>query len=165
MNFGRISLPPGHQRLENPCSTADNRSEPGIDKRLEIGTQLQVRWEERKGVQRQIRLRVVEGYKSRPRVQSERAIAAGTVVKLYTAEFVPIGRSARVSNDRFAYVSWRVTNPGPEYSRREQSQPEQLLNCTQPNSCRSAGAQGCPTTDSPTCRGGLQIPAPSTVGE
>ena len=94
MNFDRISLPPEQQRLSNPSSTPDKRTERSIDKRLQIGTQLQIRWEEYKGLQRQIRVRVVEVSNSGLRVRSEKAIAGGTVVNLYTAEFVPIGRAS-----------------------------------------------------------------------
>jgi len=72
---------------------ADNHSVPGVDERLAIGALLQIRWEERKGVHREIRVRAVEVTRSVLRVQSERKIAAGTLVILYTAEFVPIGRA------------------------------------------------------------------------
>ena len=44
--------------------------------------------------QRQIRARAVDVSKSEIRVQAERAIAAGTIVNLYTAEFVPIGSAS-----------------------------------------------------------------------
>lgn len=65
-----------------------------IDARLAIGTQLQIRWEECKGVQRQMRVLLTDVQKSSLRVKAERAIAAGTLVNLYTAEFVPIGRAS-----------------------------------------------------------------------
>ena len=95
MDFDRISLPREQQRLvENLSSTPNKHLEHSIDKRLQSGNQLQIRWEEHKGLQRQVRVRVVELGKSGLRVQSEKAIAAGTVVNLYTAEFVPIGRAS-----------------------------------------------------------------------
>ena len=73
--------------------TTDNRQIPGVDERLAVGAQLQLRWEESKGVQREIRVRALEVTKSVLRVHSERKIAAGTLVILYTAELVPIGRA------------------------------------------------------------------------
>ena len=71
----------------------NNRASQAIDERLEIGARLQIRWEERKGVQRETCVRALEVTKSVLRVQSERKIASGTLVVLCTAEFVPIGRA------------------------------------------------------------------------
>ena len=71
----------------------DNRQSQAVDERLAIGAQLQIRWEERKGVQREICVRAVEVTKSVLRVESERRIATGTLVVVYTYEFVPIGRA------------------------------------------------------------------------
>jgi len=93
VNISSAALPPDQQRHASP-SGADNHSEPGVDQRLRIGTQLHIRWEERKGVQRQIRARAMGISKVGLLVQSERAIAAGTLVILYTAGFVPIGRAS-----------------------------------------------------------------------
>jgi hypothetical protein len=67
---------------------------PADDNRLAIGTPLQIRWEERKGAQRQIRVLLMDVQKSALWVKSERAIAAGTLVNLYTAESVPLGRAS-----------------------------------------------------------------------
>jgi hypothetical protein len=51
------------------------------------------------------------------------------------------GKNIRVSNDRFACMSWTSANPSSGYSRREQSQAEQLLICIPLNSCLWAGPQ------------------------
>jgi hypothetical protein len=92
MNFdGTWTLP---NRETNLPSMPDNRPSQAIDERLEIGARLQIRWEERKGVQREIYVRALEVTKSMLRVQSERKIASGTLVVLYTADFVPIGRAS-----------------------------------------------------------------------
>ena len=93
VNISSASLPPAQQRHASP-SGADDHSERGVDQRLRTGTELQIRWEERKGVQRQVRARAMGASKAGLLVQSERAIAAGTVVVLYTAGFVPIGRAS-----------------------------------------------------------------------
>ena len=58
--------------------------------------------EERKGVLRQIRVHVVDVRKSGLWVQSERAIAGGTLVNLYTADL-------RDSDDPSEF--WRLYSP------------------------------------------------------
>ena len=73
---------------------ADIHSDTQADERLAIGTQLQIRWEERKGLQRQMRVLLTDIQKCALTVKSERAIAAGTLVNLYTADFAPIGRAS-----------------------------------------------------------------------
>jgi len=93
VNISSAALPSDQQRQAS-SSGAEDHSEPGVDKRLRTGTQLQIRWEDRKGVQRQVRARAMGVSKSGLLVQSERAIAAGTVVILYTAGYVPIGRAS-----------------------------------------------------------------------
>ena len=70
------------------------RSDSGIYERLPAGTQLLLRWGERKGVQRQISARAFDVSKSGLQGLFERAIAAGTLVNVYTAGFVPIGRTS-----------------------------------------------------------------------
>jgi hypothetical protein len=92
MDFDSTSFSPEQQKLANQTSTAESHS--AIDERLAISAQLQIRWEERKGVQREICVRALEVTKSVLRVQSERKIASGTLVVLYTAGFVPIGRAS-----------------------------------------------------------------------
>ena len=89
-----IHLKTEQQRLAKPAPAADHRPGQSDDKRLAIGTQLQIRWEEHKGVQRQMRVLLMDVQKSTLRVRAERAIAAGTLVNLYTAEFVPSGRAS-----------------------------------------------------------------------
>src|SRR5690242_14250706 len=93
VSISSASLPPDQQSHASP-SAADDHSDSGGDERLRISTQLQICWEERKGIQRQVRARAMGVCKSELRVQSERAIAAGTIVVLYTAGFVPIGRAS-----------------------------------------------------------------------
>jgi hypothetical protein len=86
------SQPPG---VANPAPAVNSRStSPAGDDRLAIGASLQIRWEEPKGGQRQIRVLLTDVRKSALWVKSERAIAAGTLVNLYTAEYVPIGRAS-----------------------------------------------------------------------
>ena len=84
--------PSEHERpsAHEPCTAADRR----LYERLPIDTPLQLRWEERKGVQRQVRACAVDVSKFGLQVKSERAIAAGTVVNVYSAQFVPIGRAS-----------------------------------------------------------------------
>jgi hypothetical protein len=81
--------------VANATTSANHRStSPAGDQRLAIGSVLQIRWEERKSGQRQMRVLLTDVRESSLRVQSERAIAAGTLVNLYTAESVPIGRGS-----------------------------------------------------------------------
>jgi hypothetical protein len=62
--------------------------------RVPINTQLQLRWEEKKGVQRQVRARAVDVSKVGVQVQTEKAIPTGTIVNVYSAQFAPIGRAS-----------------------------------------------------------------------
>ena len=114
MDFDSTSLPPEEQqKVANPTSTAESHSDPRVEERLAIGTQVQSRWEEHKGIQRQIRVHVVDVRKSELWVQSERAIAGGTIVNLYTAGFVPMGRaSVRECTTRGLDYSIRLYVPG-----------------------------------------------------
>jgi len=91
MNFDNM-WPQPNQEITLP-SIADNRPSQAVDERLAIGARLQIQWEERKGVQREICVRALDVTRSVVRVQSEKKIASGTLVFLYTAEFVPIGRA------------------------------------------------------------------------
>jgi hypothetical protein len=77
-----------------PQQGTANPHPAGHDDRLAVGTPLQLRWEEHKGAQRQMRVVLMDVRKSALWVKSERAIAAGTLVNVYTAEFVPIGRAS-----------------------------------------------------------------------
>ena len=74
--------------------TAEDGADRRLYERLPINTQLQLCWEERKSVQRQVRVRVVDLSTCGFQVGSERAIPAGTVVNVYTARFTPIGRAS-----------------------------------------------------------------------
>ena len=93
MSFDSMSLPPeqedGAQRPRS-CAPADRR----LYDRFPVDTPLQLRWEERKGVQRQVRGRAVDVSKFGLQVRAERAIPTGTVVNVYTAQFVPLGRAS-----------------------------------------------------------------------
>jgi hypothetical protein len=81
---------------EQPANSES--SEPGhgrrLYERLPIDTQLQICWEEGQGAHRQIRARAIDVSKLGVRVESERAIATGTVVNVFTANFSPIGRAS-----------------------------------------------------------------------
>jgi len=75
-----------------------NAGENGASRRLyerfPIDTQLQICWEEGKGARRQVRARAVDVSKLGVQVESERAIATGTVVNVFSANFSPIGRAS-----------------------------------------------------------------------
>jgi c-di-GMP-binding flagellar brake protein YcgR len=51
--------------------------------RVPINTQLQLRWEEKKGVQRQVRARAVDVSKVGVQVQTEKAIPTDYTIGLY----------------------------------------------------------------------------------
>jgi len=84
-------LPINRDRSRQPRAATPN---PAADDCLAIGAPLQIRWEERKGVQRQMRVLIMDVQKSALWVKSQRGIVAGTLVNLYTDEFVPIGRAS-----------------------------------------------------------------------
>jgi nitrous oxidase accessory protein NosD len=93
MSFDSMSLPAEHEDGEHgheTCTAADRR----LHERFPVDTPLQLRWEERKGVQRQVRGRAIDVSRFGLQVQAERAIPAGTVVNVYTAQFVPLGRAS-----------------------------------------------------------------------
>jgi hypothetical protein len=72
----------------------ENGTSRRLSERLPIDAQLQICWEEGKGVRRQIRARAIDVSKFGIQVESERAIATGTVVNVFTANFSPIGRAS-----------------------------------------------------------------------
>ena len=78
------------QKPSNSCGAGD---EKGRHDHLSINSQLQLCWQEKHSAQRQVRAQVVEVGKSSIEVKSERRIAAGTVVFIYTSQFTPIGRA------------------------------------------------------------------------
>ena len=89
MSFDSMCLPPEQDDAgdgRQPVDAADRR----LHERFPVDTPLQLRWEERKGVQRQVRGRAVDVSRFGLQVQAERAIPAGTVVNVYTAQFVPL---------------------------------------------------------------------------
>jgi|SRR5689334_17551889 hypothetical protein len=93
MSFDDMSFQPepeGAGHGSQPCAPADRR----LHERFPVDTVLQLRWEERKGVQRQVRGRAVDVSRFGLQVLAERAIPAGTVVNVYTAQFVPLGRAS-----------------------------------------------------------------------
>jgi len=80
-------------RSPSPEHTAES-AERRAHERVPVNTQLQLRWEEKKGAQRQVRARAVDVSKFGLQVESEKAIAAGTIVNVYSAHFAPIGRAS-----------------------------------------------------------------------
>jgi len=76
-----------------PCA-AENGASRRLYERFPIDTQLQICWEEGKGVRRQVRARAVDVSKFGVQVESERAIPTGTLVNVFTANFSPIGRAS-----------------------------------------------------------------------
>ena len=93
MSFDRMSLPQEQDDAAHgsqPVNAADRR----LHERFPVDTPLVLCWEERKGVQRQVRGRAVDVSRFGLHVQAERAIPAGTVVNVYTAQFVPLGRAS-----------------------------------------------------------------------
>ena len=93
MSFDGMSFPPEQEDAAHegaPLAAADRR----LHERFPIDTPLQLRWEERKGVQRQVGGRAVDVSRFGLQVRAERAIPAGTLVNVYTAQFVPLGRAS-----------------------------------------------------------------------
>lgn len=78
-----------HQAGE-PESAASRR----LHERFPIDAQLQICWEEGKGVHRQVHARAIDVSKFGVQVESERAIPTGTVVNVFSANFSPIGRAS-----------------------------------------------------------------------
>jgi hypothetical protein len=72
----------------------ENGASRRLYQRFPIDAQLQICWEEGKGVRRQVRARAVDVSKFGIQVESERAIATGTLVNVFTANFSPIGRAS-----------------------------------------------------------------------
>lgn len=92
MSFDSMSLPPEQEGgVEGPQPSAADRR---LYERFPTDTPLHLRWEEHKGVQRQVRGRAVDVSKFGIQIRAERAIPAGTVVNVYTAQFVPLGRAS-----------------------------------------------------------------------
>ena len=85
-----LQLPSRRPSPEHAAASAEQRAH----ERVPINTQLQLRWEEKKGVQRQIRARAVDVSKVGVQVESEKAIPTGTIVNVYSAQFAPIGRAS-----------------------------------------------------------------------
>jgi len=93
MNFDSTSPRPGP---EPPANAGANEPQHGrrLYERFPIDAQLQICWEEGKGLRRQIRARTIDVSKMGLQVESERAIATGTVVTVFSAGFSPIGRAS-----------------------------------------------------------------------
>jgi hypothetical protein len=62
--------------------------------RFPLNSQIQICWEEAKGLQRQIRARTVDASKFGLQVQAERSIPTGTLVNVFSSNFTPIGRAS-----------------------------------------------------------------------
>ena len=91
----RYLSPEGNEQASGPQSgTAADIADRRAHERVPINTELQLRWEERKGVQRQVRARAVDVSKFGLQIVSERAIPGGTIVSVYTAQFAPVGRAS-----------------------------------------------------------------------
>jgi hypothetical protein len=93
MSFDSTSRVPGLQQPANSSSVEAGHGRR-LYERFPIDTQLQICWEEAKGAHRQIRARAIDVSKLGVQVESERAIATGTVVNVFTASFGPIGRAS-----------------------------------------------------------------------
>jgi len=85
-----LEIPSRRPSPERTVESAERRAH----ERVPINTQLQLRWEEKKGVQRQVRARAVDVSKVGVQVQTEKAIPTGTIVNVYSAQFAPIGRAS-----------------------------------------------------------------------
>lgn len=72
----------------------ENGTGQRLTARFPIDAQLQICWEEGKGIRRQVRARAVDVSKFGIQVESERAIPTGTVVNVFSANFSPIGRAS-----------------------------------------------------------------------
>src|SRR5258708_13113482 len=92
MSFDSTSYPPEDDKPANSHQpyAGENGRARRLYERLPIDTQLQICWEEGKGVRRQVRARTVDVSKFGVQVESERAIATGTLVNASPATFVPI---------------------------------------------------------------------------
>ena len=79
-------------------STQPHAGENGTGRRLAerfpVDAQLQICWEEGKGIRRQVRARAVDVSKFGIQVESQKAIPTGTVVNVFTSNFSPIGRAS-----------------------------------------------------------------------
>lgn len=93
MSFDSTSPSPGPEQPANSASGESGHCRR-LYERFPIDAQLQICWEEGKGVRRQIRARAVDVSKSGVQVEAERAIANGTVVNVFSANFSPIGRAS-----------------------------------------------------------------------
>lgn len=78
---------------KNPTAAEDGASRRLSD-RFPADAQLQICWEEGRGIRRQVRARAVDVSKFGIQVECEKAIATGTVVNVFTANFSPIGRAS-----------------------------------------------------------------------
>ena len=96
MSFDRTSC---DVESVKPADPAQPRADEGgksrrLYERFPIDAVLQICWEEERGVRRQVRARAVDVSKFGVQVRSERAIPAGTLVNVFTANFSPIGRAS-----------------------------------------------------------------------
>ena len=96
MSFESTSCPSEDDKtVDSPQPYAgENGASRRLYERFPIDAQLQICWEEGKGVRRQIRARAIDASKLGVQVESERAIATGTVVTVFNANFSPIGRAS-----------------------------------------------------------------------
>jgi len=91
--------------LSNPAETAKPSDSPAshacengasrrLYERMPLNSELQICWEEGKGVRRQVRARAIDVSKFGIQVESQRAIPTGTLVNVFNASFSPIGRAS-----------------------------------------------------------------------
>jgi len=97
MSFESPLLPTGlpvSPENSAPSTEAEHGASRRMYERFPIDTQLQICWEESKGVRRQIRARTIDASKFGVQVQTEKSIPTGTLVNVFTANFTPIGRAS-----------------------------------------------------------------------
>ena len=79
---------------EQPAVSSAEAQSRRLYERFPVNALLQICWDEGKGVRRQIRARAIDVSKQGVQVESERAIPAGTLVNVFSANFSPIGRAS-----------------------------------------------------------------------
>jgi len=85
---------PVNRESTGPSDDAEHGASRRMYERFPIDTQLQICWEESKGVRRQIRVRTVDASKFGVQVEAQKSIPTGTLVNVFTANFTPIGRAS-----------------------------------------------------------------------
>ena len=96
MNYEITLFPTKPEKPSNSLQvcTGESGANRRLSERFPINTQLQLRWEEQKSVQRQVCVHAVHVNKCDIQVESGKAIPAGTVVSVYTARFAPLGKAS-----------------------------------------------------------------------